>query len=150
MIQGPRNRRNTLKACLLSMMKPSSSLGPIDWQKCRANYLILFAGKRSYDLLDIAATDMTTTTEKKRRCAEDFKTVHEIRRRHKATAERMRKNGTLITRTFKKSEWERHVVAFEEQKKKEIDEELARIKKEMNELKQENNKSDRRSLALES
>jgi ribosomal 50S subunit-recycling heat shock protein len=82
-----------------------------------------------YDLLDIAATDMTTKAEKKRMCAEDFVEVHEIIRNNKATAKRMRKNGTLITLTFKKSEWERHVVAFEEEKEKETDAELLRIKK---------------------
>ena len=90
-----------------------------------------------------------TTKAEKRRCAEDFEMIHERIRRDKAMAERMRTKGTLITRTFKKSEWERYVAAFEEEKKKETDEELSRIKKEMNELKEESNKSDRRSLALE-
>lgn len=80
-----------------------------------------------------------TTKAEKRRCAEDFDTVHEIIRRNNAMAERMRTKGTLITKTFKKSEWFRYVAAFEEEKKKETDEELSRIRKKMNELKEESN-----------
>ena len=109
-------------------------------------------GKRSCDLLDIAGTDMTThepkSTELKKRCAQKFEIVLEKRRRDESTAARMRKHGTLITLTFKKSEWEKHVVAFEEEKKKETDEELARLKEEMNKLKQENKNRSRRSVAL--
>lgn len=88
---------------------------------------------------------MTTKAEKrkaeKRKCAEDFEMVQEMIRTNKTMAKRMRKDGSLITLTFKKSEWMRYVDEFEEQKKKETDEELSRIKQQMNKVKAESNKS---------